>query len=111
MFGFGSRPAVKTVTPAEVRSLLASGAITLVDVREDGEWASGHIPGAIHKPLSRLRELAPSIPADKPVVFYCLSGGRSSQALTLCQSLGLGHDTHMAGGMSAWKMHALPVTL
>jgi rhodanese-related sulfurtransferase len=110
MFGFGSPSPVRALGPEEVADLVRRGAITLVDVREDGEWASGRIAGALHRPLSRLRDLAPEIPADKPVVFYCLSGGRSGQALALCRTLGLTHDTHMAGGITAWRGAGLPVT-
>jgi rhodanese-related sulfurtransferase len=109
MLSFGSRSPVKSMNPDEVRDLAARGAITLVDVREDGEWAQGHIPGAIHKPLSRLRELAPTLPGAKPVVFYCAAGGRSAQAVALCRSLGLGHDTHLGGGISAWRARGLPL--
>jgi rhodanese-related sulfurtransferase len=110
MFGLRSRSAVRTLTPAEVRDLLAKDAITLVDVREDNEWAQGHIAGAIHRPLSRLRETAPALPQGKPVVFHCAVGGRSAQAVALCQSLGLPHDTHMAGGLSGWTAQDLPLT-
>ncbi|WP_181702119.1 rhodanese-like domain-containing protein [Chthonobacter albigriseus] len=109
MFGF-SRPAAKTVSPEEARSLAESGAIRLVDVREAGEWAQGRIAGAIHAPLSRLRDLAGTLPSDKPVVFYCLSGARSGQAVALAKALGLPHDTHMAGGISAWRAHGFPLT-
>lgn len=109
MFGFGTRSAAKTVTPDEVRNLLAAGAITLVDVREDGEWREARIPGAIHKPLSRLRDEARSIPTEKPVVFHCLSGARSAQAVSLCKAMGLPHDTHMAGGIGVWRAHGLPL--
>jgi rhodanese-related sulfurtransferase len=108
MFGFKSSRE-KTVTPTEARDLAASGAVTLVDVREDGEWASGRIAGAVHAPLSRLRDLAGGLPSGKPVVFYCLSGARSGQAIAVCRALGLPHDTHMAGGVSAWRAHGLPL--
>lgn len=109
MFGFGNRRSAKTVTPAEAGDLAAAGAITLVDVREDGEWAQGRIPGALHRPLSRLEALAAAIPADRPVVFYCLSGARSGQAVALCRAMGLPHDTHVSGGLSAWRAQGLPL--
>jgi phage shock protein E len=50
------------------------------------------------------------LPQDKPVVFYCLSGGRSGQALSLCKSAGQAVEGHMGGGISAWRMQGLPVT-
>ncbi len=109
MAGFFASDSLRTLTPEEIRDGLASGSITLVDVREDAEWASGHIAGALHKPLSRLRDLVSTIPADKPVVFQCLSGGRSAQAVQLCRSLGLPHDTHLGGGITLWKARGLPV--
>ncbi|HUG62041.1 MAG TPA: rhodanese-like domain-containing protein [Methylomirabilota bacterium] len=109
MFGFNRGLAAKTVSPAEAADLLRSGAVHLVDVREDGEWAQARIAGAIHAPLSRLDRLAATLPTDKPVVFYCLSGARSGQAVVLCRSLGLDHDTHIAGGISAWRAAGLPV--
>ncbi len=84
-------------------------AILLVDVREDGEWAAGRIAGAVHAPLSRLRTLAAGLPTGKPIVFYCLSGARSGQAIAVCRALGLPHDTHMAGGVSAWRAHGFPL--
>jgi len=110
MFGLRRRAVLTTKTAAEVHDLLVQGAITLVDVREDGEWAQERIPGAIHRPLSRLRETAPALPAGKPIVFHCLAGSRSAQAVALCRSMGLPHDTHMGGGLSAWKAHGLPTT-
>lgn len=109
MFGFGRTPPVKTVSPVEASSLVAAGQIHLVDVREPGEWQAGHIPGAINAPLSSLPDTAGKLPGDKPVVFYCLSGARSQSAIGVARKLGLGHDTHMAGGISAWRAHGLPV--
>ncbi|MCH4561363.1 hypothetical protein [Mesorhizobium jarvisii] len=41
MFGFGARSVAKTLTPTQVRQM--GDAVALVDVREDGEWASGHM--------------------------------------------------------------------
>lgn len=106
MFGFGARSSVKTLTPTQVRQM--GDTVTLVDVRENAEWASGHIAGAIHIPLGRLREEMKLIPSDKPVVFYCHSGGRSSQAIALAMAAGQAHDTHMGGGISAWRAQGFP---
>ena len=60
MFGFGRRPTGHSLTPQDAHAQASAGQITLVDVREDGEWRQGHIAGAIHMPLSRLRDLAGS---------------------------------------------------
>jgi rhodanese-related sulfurtransferase len=105
-----SNAAIRHLSPLDIKDALAKGVITLVDVREDHEWAKARIDGAHHAPLSRLGALAAGLPADKPVVFHCLAGGRSAQAVALCQSMGLGVDSHMAGGLTAWMAHGLPVS-
>ena len=111
MFGrWKSQPPVKTMTAREAHHLLAQGSIHLVDVREAGEWNDAHVEGAIHAPLSTLADLMPSLPSDKPVVFYCLSGKRSAMAVAMSQQLALPHDTHVPGGIKEWIASGLPVT-
>ncbi|WP_056581877.1 rhodanese-like domain-containing protein [Mesorhizobium sp. Root102] len=107
MFGFGAQSSVRTLTPTQVRQM--GDTITLVDVRKNAEWASGHIAGAIHIPLGRLREEMALIPSDKPVVFYCQAGGRSSQAIAIAKAGGQSHDTHLGGGIGAWRAQGFPL--
>lgn len=107
---FFTRNALRTLTPQEVGDLLDRQAIHLVDVREAHEWNEGHVPGALHRPLSELATWAGDLPDDRPVIFYCLSGGRSGQALSWCKSAGHPVEGHMGGGISAWRMQGLPVT-
>jgi rhodanese-related sulfurtransferase len=109
MFGFGSGAKVKTLTPHEVKNLVDSGAVRLVDVREDNEWAQARIPGAVHVALSRLPTDAERLPKDKPVVFYCAGGVRSAKAVAVVARLGLNHDSHLGGGISAWANAGLPI--
>ena len=85
------------------------GKVCLVDVREANEWAHMRVPGALHVPLSNLAVRLSGLPQDRPVVFYCLSGARSARAIKLCKSLGKPHDTHVAGGISAWRAAGLPI--
>ena len=108
MFGFGG-PKVKTLTPREAAARAAAGEVLLVDVREPNEWGQARIAGAVHAPLSRLADEAATLPADKPVVFYCAGGVRSAKAVALCRQFGLAHDTHMGGGIAAWERDGLPV--
>ncbi len=109
MFGFFRSEPVTTHAAKDVAARLAEGTIHLVDVREDGEWRSGRIAGARHAPLSALSRLAPGLPTDKPVVFYCHSGARSAQAVALCRKLGLAHDAHLGGGVIGWRAAGLPL--
>ncbi|WP_374547601.1 rhodanese-like domain-containing protein [Rhodoblastus sp.] len=112
MFGwFKSGGDDKTYSPGELRDALRKqdGAFVLVDVRENNEWAGGHIPGAIHVPLSRFATAAATIPKDRKIIFYCQSGIRSKKALNQARKLGLPADGHLGGGISDWRRHDLPV--
>jgi rhodanese-related sulfurtransferase len=102
-------PRLRNLSPRDIRAALSSGTITLVDVREEHEWMQARIEGAMHAPLSRLAALAPGLPQGRPIVMHCLAGGRSAQAVALCQSMGLAVDAHMAGGLQAWAADGLPI--
>lgn len=75
-----------------------AGAIIL-DVRSPGEFASGHIKGAINVPLQSLnKEVAKIKKLNKPVITCCLSGGRSSIATNVLAQFGI--EAFNGGG---WK--------
>ena len=95
----------------------ASGALTVIDVRESGELrSSGQAKGALHIPLGLLAMKAnPKSPdydariaQDKPVAVYCASGGRSGMAaMTLKQ---MGYDAMNIGGFGNWVGAGGPVS-
>ncbi|MEV2278927.1 rhodanese-like domain-containing protein [Nocardiopsis sp. NPDC049922] len=74
----------------------------LLDVREDDEWRSGHVPGAVHIPLGLLGERAGEIPQDRRVYVVCRVGGRSAQAVMALNQAGW-DAVNVAGGMRAWE--------
>jgi rhodanese-related sulfurtransferase len=88
-----------TIDGAAARALVAQGA-TLVDVRSDGEWAAGHVEGAVHVPIDSLEARLPEIPRDRPVIVHCASGVRSARAAQLLRSAG--YDARDLGGMRRW---------
>jgi rhodanese-related sulfurtransferase len=88
-------------TGAHARLLVQAGA-RLVDVRTPGEFAAGHLPGAINIPLQQLDDrLAELEPKDSPVVLYCRSGHRSGSAARTLKSSGFGMVYNL-GSMSRW---------
>lgn len=109
MIGIFKRNLATTLSPQQAHDAACKGDICLVDVREAGEWAQMRVPGAIHAPLSTLAARVATLPADRPIVFYCLSGQRSGRAIELSKALGQPHCTHVAGGISAWRAAGLPV--
>lgn len=95
---------IREVSPADVQAMQARGEpVTVVDVREDAEWAAGHLPGAVHVPRGRLEaEAAAQIPRDRPTVVYCAAGGRSALAADALQQMGYADVVSMRGGIGAW---------
>ncbi len=87
--------------------LLAGGAM-LLDVREAGEWAAGHVPGARHMPLRVLPDLVAHLPRDRKIVVVCRSGRRSAHGTTLLRRAGL-DAVNLRGGMQAWAAAGLAV--
>jgi len=98
------------VTPREADRLRADPAIALVDVREDGEWEQGHIPGARHVAKSRLeQEIETAIPdRSTPVVLYCAAGIRSLFAGQALRAMGYADVVSMSGGFEEWTTLGLP---
>jgi rhodanese-related sulfurtransferase len=96
-------------TPEEVARLQAGADIQLIDVRAPHEHEAGHIADTPLIELSELTARAQEIDRDRPVVFYCRSGGRSAMATEAFAQAG--YDAHnMAGGMLAWAAAGLPMT-
>ena len=84
------------------------GEAQVVDVRNQKEWASGHIQNAMHIPLGELPQRAGEISDQSPVITVCGSGYRSSIAASLLQAQGFGNVSSMDGGMTAWNRRKLP---
>ena len=87
----------KQVHVSEVRGLVESGAYIL-DVREPGEFAAGHIRTAVNIPLTQLWERMGEIPKDRPVYVHCRSGQRSYYAVRYLQGKGFGNVVNVSGG-------------
>ena len=91
----------RKTSSAVAHRLVAAGA-RLVDVRTPGEFAGGHLPGAVNIPLDQLRARVGELKNEpKPVVVYCASGMRSGQARRLLVGEGIA-EVHDLGGMNRW---------
>ena len=113
---------IREVTTHEVLHIQRIGN-PIVDVREPEEFADGHIPGAVNIPLGRLEIEVGSHPAvveragephslrERPVVLYCLSGGRSARAAAALRRLGFSNPVSLAGGILAWTGDGHPVAV
>jgi len=84
---------------------------TLIDTREDSEWARGHIPGAIHMSKGIIeRDIEKTVPnKDAPLVLYCGGGFRSALAAENLQKMGYRNAVSMDGGWRSWTEAGFPV--
>ena len=78
------------------------GDALLLDVREDDEWAAGHIDGATHIPMSGLMGRVDEVPKDREVVVVCKVGGRSAQVTAFLRQRGWDNVSNLDGGVAAW---------
>lgn len=98
------RRGVVSVSASDVQRRLEAGEkLVVVDVREPGEFRSGHIPGAISAPLSELSRQAPKVNPEAEVVLVCASGNRSVTAYHVLKGKGFQKLLNLSGGMSAWR--------
>ncbi len=97
--------------------LLDDPEVVFVDIREGGEWAQGHITGAVHAPRGHLEFLVdPEFPRhnsalvqDKMLLLYCATGARSTLAAKTLHDMGFARACSLVGGIVAWKEAAGPV--
>ncbi|MFH1915338.1 MAG: rhodanese-like domain-containing protein [Pseudomonadota bacterium] len=100
--------AMKLMSVDEARAYTESrqpDAYTLLDVRQAWEYKEFHLPGALHIPLSELLDRLGEVVQDKPVIAYCLAGGRSAAAASLLDGEGFAEVFSMTGGVMAWRGH------
>ena len=91
----------------EALSRARSERAVVLDVREDDEWAAGHVPGATHIPLGQLPARLWEIDRDRPVLAMCRSGNRSKTAAVQLAAAGF-EVANVVGGMKAWHSAGLP---
>lgn len=99
----GDQPIIHASTLAEES---ASG-LFLLDVRTTGEFAKGHIPGAVNIPIEELRGRIDEVPTDKPVAAYCQVGQRGYLATRLLLQHGI-LARNVSGGYRLWSILANP---
>jgi rhodanese-related sulfurtransferase len=102
---------IRETTVPEVKARLDAGEkFTLVDVREDSEWARGHLPGAIHLGKGIIeRDIENAVPGKAtPLVLYCGGGYRSALAADNLQKMGYTDVKSMDGGWRGWTDAGFP---
>lgn len=83
----------------------------VLDVRTEGEYRAGHVPGALHIPHTQLAGRLAEVPAGKQdaVVVYCEQGPRAYQAEAILEDAGFSEVRTLEGHMANWRAEGFPM--
>jgi rhodanese-related sulfurtransferase len=104
---------VRETTVDVIKSRLDRGdKFTLVDVREESEFAKDHLPGAMHMGKGVIeRDVEQKVPdLNTELVLYCGGGFRSALAADNLQKMGYANVISMDGGIRGWREKGYPLT-
>ena len=107
-----SKTRVKETNVEEVKRCMDAGEkFLLVDVREDNEWANGHLPRAVHMGRGIIeRDIEMAVPdTGTKMILYCGGGFRSALAADNLQKMGYTNVLSMDGGIRGWREKGYPL--
>jgi len=107
----GARDEMEPVSLNELSRRLRKGDVTLIDVRPEAEYRSGHIPGALSMPVDQLKRRLREIPKRREVIAYCRGPYcvYSAEAVDLLRKRGY-RARRMEDGLPDWRSAGHPVT-
>jgi rhodanese-related sulfurtransferase len=102
---------VPNLTTTEAVTLINRSHALVLDVRDDAEFASGHIVDAKHIPLDKLAERLSELKKyqDKPILVNCQRGMRSAKACDILRKAEYKQVNNLQGGLDAWVAAKLPI--
>ena len=94
-----------TLSPSELKKLLGSQSVTLLDVRRKADYEAEPdlIPGAAWRDPEQVESWSQELPKDRPVIVYCVKGGAVSQSITATLTGKQVNARFVEGGLRAWK--------
>ncbi len=101
--------AYRQISQEEAKEMMDSQEVIILDVREQDEYDSGHIPGAVLLPVGIIEETAAEVipEKDSSVLVYCRSGNRSKTASSKLADLGY-TNIYEFGGINTWPYETEP---
>lgn len=101
-----------SISAAELLARIDRGdALHIVDVRSEGEFAAGHVPGAVNVPFTQVITRMSDVPGsdDQELIVYCGHGPRAYMAATALRRGGRTRLVYMSGHFSGWQSAGLRV--
>jgi rhodanese-related sulfurtransferase len=101
----------QSISPTLAVALMNNEDTVVIDVREENEFANGHIENAINRPLSKLDKHLQNLQEYKnsPVIVACQTGSRSAPACKKLSKMGFIQVNNLAGGIRSWEENKLPL--
>jgi len=102
---------IASISVSDAKALFDKGGVTFLDCRDQKEFKSGHIPGAVNISRGLLEFKIGKKISDKnaQIIMYCKSGGRGSLASCSIGRMGYKNVKNMDGGWKAWAKAGYPV--
>ena len=99
------------LNPVQFQTSMKVDEGTILDVRTQKEYQSGHIENAVNMHVydKDFEQRADKLDKDTTVYVYCKLGGRSAEAVEILQKKGFKHIVELEGGMDAWTEAGKPV--
>ena len=97
------------LTPEEAYDLISQQQVTVLDVRTQEEYNSGHIPDALLLPVSELESRLNGLNSSDHILVYCRSGYRSEEAAHILVANNFIHVYNLEGGILQWQAQGFPV--
>ena len=101
---------IELIDPEELAGRLEENGVMVLDVRDEDEYADGHIPGSVNLPYGELPDRQGELPRDRQIAAICSGGKRSGLAASILQREGFERVLHVAnGGVGTWRRNGRPV--
>jgi len=104
----GALQVIPDLTLSEVKDGLQTQQVTLLDVRGEDEWRSGHVPGSVNVPVARLGQQAGGLSNGRRIIVHCQTGAHAAIAASVLKAKGLSDVGVFAGGYAEWTAAGQP---
>jgi hydroxyacylglutathione hydrolase len=105
----GHLQSIPLLSLADFAAQLRSNDKVILDVRGEGEWKAGHVPGSLNLPIGELDGRLGELPRNRPLIVHCQTGARAAIAASLLRARGFAEVSEFPGGFAEWRSAGRPV--